>query len=209
MTRKRGRPKRDRSGELKAHLVDAAMEEFAREGYRGARIEAIARRAGCNRAMIYFYFDGKQRLFQAALDEVFKRRMAQMAAQPASLAEGLIYWFRQIHSDPISIRLAMQEVIADEPASQVRTSREIYLAKQLEVVREFQAKGLVRADLDARDLLTLFAAITTFPPAFPVIASISLGAEDEQDMAAKWSAAIERLATVLIPAGSNQKDLSP
>src|SRR5687767_837029 len=99
MTRKRGRPKRDGSGELKAQIVDAAMEEFAEAGYRGARIEAIARRAGCNRAMIYFYFDGKQRLFRAALDEVFKRRTAQMAAQPASLAEGLIYWFRQIHSD--------------------------------------------------------------------------------------------------------------
>ena len=205
MGRRVGRPKGQHEGKLKASIVAAAMEEFARAGYRGARIEAIARRAGCNRAMIYFYFDGKKRLFEAALDEVFKRRTAQMDAQPEDLAQGLVYWFRQIHADQLALRLSMQEALAHEPASAVPTAREIYLNKQLEVVQDFQAKGLLRADLDAHQLLTLFVAITTFPAGFPIIATISLGAEDEQDMVEKWSAGIEQLASRLLLARDDQK----
>jgi len=205
MTRKPGRPKGNQEGALKARIIAAAMAEFARVGFDGARIEAIARRAGCNRAMIYFYFGGKKRLFEAALDEVAKRRTAQMAAQPGSVAEGLIYWFRQIHAEPMWIRLALQETLADAPAGPSPTGREIYLNKQLEVVRDFQAKGLLRADLDARHLLGLFVAITTFPTSLPIVATISLGAEDEQDMVAKWSAAIEELSALLTPAAESQK----
>lgn len=199
MTRKPGRPKGNRNGELKARIIAAAMEEFAGAGYDGARIEAIARRAGCNRAMIYFYFNGKKRLFEAALDDVAERRMAQMDAQPQSLAEGLIYWVRQIHGEPVWTRLVMQEALSDAPAGPSPTGREIYLNRQLEVVREFQAKGLLRADLDARHLLALFVAVTTFAASFPTVAAISLGAEDEQDMLTKWCAAIEELATLLKP----------
>jgi AcrR family transcriptional regulator len=201
MTRKPGRPKGKREGALRAGIIVAAMEEFARSGYDGARLESIARAAGCNRAMIYHYFGGKKRLFEAALDDVAERRMAQMTGQPKDLAEGLIYWVRQIYSEPVWTRLVIQEALssAPAPAGPSPTGREIYLTMQLDVVRDFQARGLLRADLDARHLLALFVALTTFPASFPIVAAISLGAKDEQDMLAKWCAAIEDLAMLLQP----------
>lgn len=199
MTRKRGRPKGHQEGELRARIIAAAMEEFARAGYTGARVEAIARASSCNRAMIYFYFGGKKQLFEAALDDVAARRMAQMRAQPKNLADGLNYWVRQIYSEPLWTRLVMQEALADAPAEASPTGREIYLNKQLEVVREFQARNLLRGDIDARKLLALFVAITTFPASFPIVATISLGAENEQDMLAKWCGTVEELANLLEP----------
>src|SRR5690242_13462864 len=54
--------------ERRAQIVDAALEEFASEGFRGATIKRIARRAKLqSHALIYWYFSSKEELFQAVL----------------------------------------------------------------------------------------------------------------------------------------------
>jgi AcrR family transcriptional regulator len=45
----------------------AAREEFARRGFAGARIEQIARRAGVNKQLLFYYYHSKRGLFQAVL----------------------------------------------------------------------------------------------------------------------------------------------
>ncbi len=49
-------------------ILDAALEEFARHGLGGARVERIAQRAGANKRMIYYYFRSKEALFLAVLE---------------------------------------------------------------------------------------------------------------------------------------------
>jgi len=52
----------------RTQIVDAALEEFASEGFRGATIKRIARRARLqSHALIYWYFSSKEELFQAVL----------------------------------------------------------------------------------------------------------------------------------------------
>src|SRR5207244_12920905 len=62
----RGRPEQSR-----AAILQAAVAEFSREGVAGARTDAIARSAGVNKALLYYYFKDKEALYQAVLDEVF------------------------------------------------------------------------------------------------------------------------------------------
>src|SRR5436190_23988420 len=62
----RGTPEKSRAAILKA-----AVREFAREGVAGARTDAIARSAGVNKALLYYYFKDKEALYQSVLDEVF------------------------------------------------------------------------------------------------------------------------------------------
>jgi TetR/AcrR family transcriptional regulator len=62
---------RGRPAETRAAILDAAVREFAQEGIAGARIDAIARAAGVNKALLYYYFHDKERLYGAALDHVF------------------------------------------------------------------------------------------------------------------------------------------
>src|SRR5882724_11023294 len=62
----RGQPERTRSA-----ILDAASEEFAHEGLAGARTDAIARSAGVNKALLYYYFRDKESLYRAVLDQVF------------------------------------------------------------------------------------------------------------------------------------------
>ena len=49
-------------------ILAAATDEFARYGLGGARVDRIARRAGANKRMLYYYFGDKDRLFLAALE---------------------------------------------------------------------------------------------------------------------------------------------
>jgi AcrR family transcriptional regulator len=52
-------------------ILDAAVLEFAENGFAGARIEAIADRAEINKRMIYQYFGNKDSLYQAVLEKVY------------------------------------------------------------------------------------------------------------------------------------------
>ena len=47
-----------------ARILEAATAEFAARGYDGARIEAIGRRAGVNKALLYYYFPSKGELYR-------------------------------------------------------------------------------------------------------------------------------------------------
>src|SRR6266550_1187130 len=55
------------SNDRALRIVAAAREEFARRGFAGARVEQIARRAGVNKQLLFYYFHSKRGLFQAVL----------------------------------------------------------------------------------------------------------------------------------------------
>src|SRR3954468_2727644 len=62
---------RRRPEESRAAILRAAVREFSREGVAGARTDAIARAAGVNKALLYYYFKDKEALYDAVLDQVF------------------------------------------------------------------------------------------------------------------------------------------
>ena len=61
----RGEPEKTR-----AAILNAALEEFAHEGVTGARTDEIARSAGVNKALLYYYFKDKDGLYAAVLEQV-------------------------------------------------------------------------------------------------------------------------------------------
>jgi len=54
-------------------ILDAASSVFAEEGFAGARVDEIARRAGINKAMLYYHVGNKQALYTAVLTRNFDR----------------------------------------------------------------------------------------------------------------------------------------
>src|SRR3954452_20229679 len=66
-------PSSDRSAETRARILDAALSEFAANGLAGARTERIASAAGVNKALLYYYFDSKEKLYAAALEMIAVR----------------------------------------------------------------------------------------------------------------------------------------
>jgi AcrR family transcriptional regulator len=54
--------------DTRARILEAATAEFAHYGLGGARVDRIAKRAGANKRMLYYYFGSKEALFLAALE---------------------------------------------------------------------------------------------------------------------------------------------
>jgi TetR/AcrR family transcriptional regulator len=63
----RGEPEKTR-----AAILNAALQEFACEGVAGARTDEIARAAGVNKALLYYYFKDKEALYGAVVDSIFE-----------------------------------------------------------------------------------------------------------------------------------------
>lgn len=55
-------------GQVRERIRTCAREEFIERGYDGATIRAIARRAGCDSALVTYYFDSKQKLFRDCMN---------------------------------------------------------------------------------------------------------------------------------------------
>jgi TetR/AcrR family transcriptional regulator len=61
-------PQTPRSPEARDRILDAALTEFSAHGLAGARTERIASAAGVNKALLYYYFESKEKLYLAALE---------------------------------------------------------------------------------------------------------------------------------------------
>jgi len=61
--------------ETRQLLLQAASEEFARQGYDGANMNRISRAAGFAKGTIYNYFPGKRALMLAVIDTVAERHL--------------------------------------------------------------------------------------------------------------------------------------
>lgn len=66
--------------------MEAASEEFARHGFAGARIEAIAERTRLNVRMIYYHFRSKEGLYAAVLEAIY-RHMARILDETSGAAD--------------------------------------------------------------------------------------------------------------------------
>lgn len=57
--------------ESEEQIFQAALKEFARYGKKGSRMQNIADEAGCNKALVHYYFRNKEKLFEEVSDYVF------------------------------------------------------------------------------------------------------------------------------------------
>ncbi|MCB5261767.1 MAG: TetR/AcrR family transcriptional regulator [Candidatus Cloacimonetes bacterium] len=56
---------------VKDQIIKAATKEFLAAGYSGARMQAIADKAGINKALLHYYFENKEKLYYIVLKAQF------------------------------------------------------------------------------------------------------------------------------------------
>jgi TetR/AcrR family transcriptional regulator len=125
----RGRPE-----ESRAAILKAAVREFAEEGVAGARTDAIARSAGVNKALLYYYFKDKEAIYRAVLDQVFggvraaiHKALSQTLPPREKLASYVCAHFDYIASNPLYPRIVQAEFLGAGHGDPSRLQR---LAKQ-------------------------------------------------------------------------------
>lgn len=88
-----------------AIILAAARDEFAEYGLGGARVDRIAERAGLNKRLIYYYFEDKEKLFQAVLEQTYRdirteeMKLRLQELEPATAVRRLIEFTWQYYFD--------------------------------------------------------------------------------------------------------------
>jgi TetR/AcrR family transcriptional regulator len=116
MERRAARTQADRADLTRSRILDAAIGEFSENGLAGARTEHIAEAAGVNKALLYYYFRGKEALYAASLEAVAERvvtsSMAVLGGE-RSAGERLMH-FALNHFDRIHSQRAFQSLMQQE-----------------------------------------------------------------------------------------------
>ncbi|MDY6827259.1 MAG: helix-turn-helix domain-containing protein [Bacillota bacterium] len=72
----------------KKRILTAVEEVFAEKGFDAARVDDISNRAGVNKALLYYYFSGKQDLFEELIkgyiENIIKSRYGMLLDKPFS-----------------------------------------------------------------------------------------------------------------------------
>jgi AcrR family transcriptional regulator len=155
------RPGRTRdAARTRQRLLDAARDEFAEYGIAGARVERIAAAAGCNKALIYAYFDNKDGLFDAAFAAHVQAHLDRVNFDGTDLPAYAGRLFDIFEDDPAVIRLASWYRLqrSGSPASNaVASANETRLAN----LRQAQSEGKLTDRWDATAILAFVQSIAS------------------------------------------------
>jgi AcrR family transcriptional regulator len=182
-------------------LLELAIVRFARDGYRRTSVSAVARDAELSPAAVYAYFDGKEALFEAAVDADAGALIEEvMPAAPAGTLRDrypaiLLGLVDGLDRHPLARRvLAGGEPEVIHRLLALPSLRALRDAVTAEIAAGIE-RGEVRADLDAAQLAfgleTIVLAL--------LMASLQAGPEAITDRAAAALAVLD--AALRPPAG--------
>jgi len=192
------RPKpRDPEG-TRRRILTAALREFSAKGIDGARVDAIAARAGTNKRMLYYYFGSKDDLFRAVLRQRLADR-APTARERDRTGPGRIAELQDRLDDSADyVRLLMWEGLERGRRVEQELLRRESLLEWCDDVRDAQRRGDLPRELDAEQLVLSELALAMFPLAFPQITRLVTGKlPTDGDFKADRRAFLERLTARL------------
>jgi TetR/AcrR family transcriptional regulator len=165
-------------------IVVAARKVFAQRGLAGARMDEIARVAGVNKALPYYYFRNKEELHRFVLETMIAQISAQMespavlAMEPPERVRALVnLTFDFVMRNPAYPRLIQREMMADRPDRRplhwmvVAYSRPLH-KRAVKTIREGIARGYFRAVDPDQMVFTIFGMIMFYFATGPLASQI-------------------------------------
>lgn len=150
---------RDTTNETAQRLLYAARYLLERNGVNSLSVDAIARKAGVNKPLIYYYFGSKGGLLAALMDSFFKDELAALDRFYEALPEGeeRVHAVAQGHKEMLA-DLHAYHVYLDLAVYMLRAPRDrASLAGAMSTYRQLNAWGLGSADDIPEDIRALSA----------------------------------------------------
>jgi AcrR family transcriptional regulator len=180
----------------RARMVEAAIDEFAARGFKGASMDAIAARTHTTRALINYYFGSKEKLYVAVLEQVYGEiREAEAKLDPEHLAPAdamrriveFTYRYYIAHEGFVRLVVAENQARGRHLAKSraMRTLNRPIIDRIARVIERGQAQGLFRRDVDPVEIHKAIAALGMFN----VTNRYTFGAIFQREMGAKGDVA--------------------
>ena len=174
--------RQERGADTRATIFAAAERIFADAGLEGARMEAIAGKAGVNKALLYYYFRGKEELYAAILEshlQEFRQRALEILSADGS-ARSTLLRYMSLHFDFLGQRPFFPRLIhrlmttAEQPARRLFQEYSAPLYRRLVEVVERGIRTRELRPVDSHHTVYSLVALTVFYfSAAPIIKSVS------------------------------------
>lgn len=166
-----GQGRRYRPGRIRERnrekILEAAEQEFAQHGFRGATIQNIAERAGLPKSNVLYYFSSKKRIYSALFDDILERwnRVFTDISPEDDPAEALASFIRtkveMSRRYPAASRLFAMEIIQGAPflMDHLRTNMREWVRGRAAVIQSWIDDGRM-APVDPVQLIFLIWSST-------------------------------------------------
>jgi AcrR family transcriptional regulator len=155
------------SQERREQLMAAAVEVLAERGYRGATADAIARRAGVSKGLLWHYFADLDELMEMTARRTLEKlstaagAVIDLTAPAPDVIRAAVHAAAGLRITHGAERIAMREIVSNlrDTDGQLRLSHqdmEDLYAAQEEIFRRGQREGDFRDSLDPRILAVTY-----------------------------------------------------
>lgn len=156
-----------------AAILLAARDEFAAYGLAGARVDRIAERASVNKRLIYYYFNSKDDLFLAVLEQAYadiraaERELHLSDMPPAQAIRRLTEFTWEYYlAHPEFLTLLNSENLHQgrhvTKSSRAREMNSPLIATLAEILERGRAEGIFRGGIDPVQLYVSIAGMAYF-----------------------------------------------
>ncbi|OIH96661.1 MULTISPECIES: TetR family transcriptional regulator [unclassified Curtobacterium] len=184
-------------------LREAALVEFAANGYDGTTVASIAARSGVNKERLYSYFGDKRALWDVVLTAELERLAAAVELTGVRLDDvgafaGATYDYHAAH--PELGRLLQWEGLQDDPPARVE-ARTAHYREKVARFAEAQRSGLLDPELEPAHLVFALIALAAWWHTVPQLAEMITGAgpTDEDERAARRRFVVEAAERMAAP----------
>jgi AcrR family transcriptional regulator len=154
-------------------ILNAARDEFAEHGLGGARMDRIATRAGLNKRLIYYYFEDKEKLFQAVLEQVYRHireeehKLNLLLLKPETALRRLVEftWNYYLEHPEFLTLLNSANLHRARHLAQSQRARQLnspLIATLGEILERGRAEGTFRGGIDPLQLYVSIAGLSYF-----------------------------------------------
>lgn len=149
---------------VRGRLVETAARHFAEAGLEGARIDAISQDAGLAKGTVYNYFESKQDLFGAVVEEGARRAAERFGdADPGGAVRARLLAVAEadvsvVREQEAFIKVLVREAMSFRPETYpiIEAHLAPYVMAVAGVLRDGVDKGTVRNDTPVEQLALLF-----------------------------------------------------
>ncbi len=179
-------------------ILEAATEEFSKFGLAGARIDRIAKLAGVNKAMIYYHFQSKEKLYQTIIEQFvdklrhfFKERIV-LLDNPEEIFLNLSEFYNSHFANPTFIPILLREIASG--GDMIKKTFAEFMAEgpahKLKAVIENSVEQGSFRNIDSRQAIASFIGMNLFYLIMSPLVNNILEIKDEKDFREKRPEAI-------------------
>jgi TetR/AcrR family transcriptional regulator len=166
-----------RKANLRERIYRQALKEFSKNGFAGARVDQIAKKARVNKQLIYYYFESKENLFRVVIESVWETAGVVELA-PLEAGDAVRYWSEFYFKYPEWARLLLWEGLEWKSKKTVgETERRNFWQTSLRQLEHRSGPSGWPAFFDVRHYLLSLVAMEIAPLAFPQLVRLIFGRE--------------------------------